>query len=367
MKKNSMVAVLALFSSLMNCGGSGGSAGEEHCSGDDECGGEDQEGEGGGNEGTVKIVSTLDTPGRARSLFLLGDYVYLADGNGGGLQIIDVTEPASPSIVSEYATSGDALDVYVVGEYAYVADGAIGGLLILDVSDPASPELAGSVDTSGQAKKVHVQGDFAYVADGTSGVQIVDVSDKTAPSIVGTYNEAPIPESILDIKAISVWGDHVLAGGDVHSDVSGLYGESGFLIIDVSTPSEPSLAAAPELVHADHIPIDFVVAGDYLYTAACSGLVVWNVADMTEPVLVGTSGVWADTTGIALLDGEDHAYFSLQEDEEKGYFYKVDISEKSVPLLSEQVELPDMGLDVAANVSHAFVAASNAGLLVIEK
>jgi hypothetical protein len=63
-----------------------------------------------------------------------------------------------------------------------VADG-LRGLKIMDVSNPASPSLAGSLDTLGFASKVAVSGDFAFVAGGE--LKIVDVSDPTSPSLVG--------------------------------------------------------------------------------------------------------------------------------------------------------------------------------------
>ena len=68
---------------------------------------------------------------------------------------------------------------------AYVADGA-DGLQIIDVSNPASPTLVGSVDTPGEAQDVVITGDRAYVADGLGGLQIVNVSAPNHPAIIGS-------------------------------------------------------------------------------------------------------------------------------------------------------------------------------------
>jgi hypothetical protein len=51
-------------------------------------------------------------------------------GDGSGLQIIDVSDPAGPARVGGCDTSGRASAVAVAGCYVYVADAA-GGLVIL--------------------------------------------------------------------------------------------------------------------------------------------------------------------------------------------------------------------------------------------
>jgi Ca2+-binding RTX toxin-like protein len=66
--------------------------------------------------------------------------------------------------------------VQVVGNYAYVADGD-SGLQIIDISNPTTPTLKGNYDTSGYAQGVQVVGNYAYVADDASGLQIIDVSE----------------------------------------------------------------------------------------------------------------------------------------------------------------------------------------------
>ena len=97
-----------------------------------------------------------------------------------GLQIIDVSNPASPVLVGAYDTSDFARDVYVSGSLAYVADWRA-GLQVIDVSNPASPIRRGGYDTSGYAYDVFVSGSLAYIADRDAGLQIIDVSNPANP------------------------------------------------------------------------------------------------------------------------------------------------------------------------------------------
>src|SRR5687768_11247915 len=64
-------------------------------------------------------VGGYDTSGLARGVALSGNYAYVADRNGG-LQVIDVSNPASPQRVG--GSSGVPWGVAVSGNYAYLAE-----------------------------------------------------------------------------------------------------------------------------------------------------------------------------------------------------------------------------------------------------
>jgi Ca2+-binding RTX toxin-like protein len=124
----------------------------------------------------------------------VGNYAYVADGSSG-LQIIDISNPAAPTLAGTYDTPGYAQEVQVVGNYAYVADGG-SGLQIIDISNPAAPTLAETYDTTGSAQGVQVVGNYAYVADDDGGLKILDVSDFT--STPATVNLAVAPASVTE-------------------------------------------------------------------------------------------------------------------------------------------------------------------------
>ncbi|MFM6405747.1 MAG: DUF4347 domain-containing protein, partial [Microcystis sp.] len=51
-----------------------------------------------------------------------------------------------------------------------------------------APFLIGNRDTFGNAYGVQIVGRYAYVADGGSGLQIIDITDPTNPTLRGNYN-----------------------------------------------------------------------------------------------------------------------------------------------------------------------------------
>ena len=80
------------------------------------------------------------------------------------------------------------IGVSVVGGIAYVAAN-VAGLQLINVSNPTNPSLLGSFNTAGNAYGVSVVGSIAYVAD-DFGLQLINVSNPTNPSLLGSFNTA---------------------------------------------------------------------------------------------------------------------------------------------------------------------------------
>jgi hypothetical protein len=87
--------------------------------------------------------------------------------------------------VGSYRSFTEALGVAVSGNYASIAGGGDAGLEVINVSNPASPQWVALYDTSGRALDVAVSGNFAYVADDSAGLQVIDVSNPANPQRVG--------------------------------------------------------------------------------------------------------------------------------------------------------------------------------------
>ena len=80
--------------------------------------------------------------------------------------------PFELTLSGTYDTPGGGNDVFIAGNYAYVADGGE-GLQVIDISDPTAPLLVGTFDTAGGAADVVVSGNVAYVAGGSGGLYAI--------------------------------------------------------------------------------------------------------------------------------------------------------------------------------------------------
>src|SRR5258706_11952430 len=80
-----------------------------------------------------------------KSVFISGNYAFVASFGSNALEILDITDPTAPQHESSLTVNG-ANSVFVSGNYAYLTcGGGFDELQIIDVSDPSSPSLAGSI------------------------------------------------------------------------------------------------------------------------------------------------------------------------------------------------------------------------------
>lgn len=232
-----------------------------------------------GNGGYLRIYNVQDPsgpvfrgqvtePSDVNGIFVVGNYAYVADG-AGGLRIINVANPSSPSHIRQYPTSA-ALDVYVEGNLVYVADGT-SGLRIINVSNPNNPSQVGYYNTPGSAFGVYVINDTAYVADHTAGLRILDATNISSITEIGNY---------------SIGGGTYADGIHVVDSIAYVaYRDLGLRIIDISDPGNPEEIG--DVVTADKAE-DVFVKGNLAYVAdRYGGLRVILVSDPTNPVEVG--------------------------------------------------------------------------------
>jgi hypothetical protein len=124
-----------------------------------------------------------------QSIFILGNYAYIASYSSNALEIIDISNPSLPTHKGSLtngaggALLGGAQSGYVSGNYAFVASVSSNALEIVDVSDPAHPKHKISVvNGAGGAKlykpySVFVSGNYVYVASqGSKGLEIISLT-----------------------------------------------------------------------------------------------------------------------------------------------------------------------------------------------
>jgi hypothetical protein len=178
--------------------------------------------------------------------------------------VIDIANPASPTLRGRYESTYPVMDVAVSGNYAYVAvfpnwngTGSVGGggLQVIDIRDKANPALVGGIITGIPAHGIALSGDYAYVAANDAGLEVFDVSDPTHPARAGGYDVG----FAMDVQ---VAGSYVYAAGDF-----------GVQVIDVSVPSNPKRIGGSTKFSATSV----TVHGDKVFVAAgAEGLIILN-------------------------------------------------------------------------------------------
>ena len=129
-------------------------------------------------------------------------------------------------------------DIYVAGNYAYLATYSNNQeLKIYNIFNSRSPIQMGLLDLPGSANATAITG-FANTivvgrADGK--VNIVNVTDRSAPELLGTYD------------AGGTVNDLVIGNGNQYVFIASDYNDAEFQVIDISEPSVPSLVGYVDL------------------------------------------------------------------------------------------------------------------------
>lgn len=243
-------------------------------------------------------LAFLPLPGFQHAVEVAGDLVFVASG-GFGLSVVDVTNLQAPVLIAQASTPGSANDVRVAGSVAYVAEDV--GLQLLDVSDPAHPARLGSLSLpGGDQVRLAVRGTLVYLADRNFGLHVVDVTNPLQPAEVGSLALGGTP------RAVSLGGTGLGGFGLAGSYAVVACGDGGVAVVDVSEPTAPALVGAtPEdAPRAGSV----TVRGHHAYVAAgeegvYGGLHVVELADPTNPVEVGASEDDLGVTRAVLQDG----------------------------------------------------------------
>lgn len=223
--------------------------------------------------GTPVEVGYYSDSGGAFDVKTYSHYAYLVDGGGGTtLRIIDLSDPTNPTLVG--SLPHDAHNIAIAGDHLYMMGGNPAGLAIYDLSsDPTTPVRVGTYDPY-YYHDVLVRGDTLYAAAiFGEGVDILDISDKTNPTLIANFN---YPGSGAHNICSTEDGSHIFVGDEIGS---GQWTRT----FDVRDPHNATLVSelvvnTNATVHNCYVEDDILYMGHY-----GEGTRVWDVTDPVNP------------------------------------------------------------------------------------
>jgi hypothetical protein len=205
------------------------------------------------------------------SFTISGSRAYVGDGRG--LQVIDITNPASQALVGFWNTQGAPLgaDVIPAGTHAFVAAGSL-GFQIVTLAQQNNPQEIGIWPSANNITDVAIRDYYAYVCVAGAGLQILRVDDPSNIQVLGSIVDARMPNP----RAVALSGKYAFV----------VDGTNGFLVLDVESPGSPAgvVGTAPSMLGSMEA---IAVKGDFAYTASTRGLQVFDISDPTQPFSVG--------------------------------------------------------------------------------
>jgi len=209
--------------------------------------------------------------GEVRAVANYGDLVYYGIGNV--FTITSFEDPASPytagSVILDDMVEDIVWKVSSGVTYALVSGSSLN---IIDVTNPTAPSLISTTALSGYGEGLGVSGDYAFLAVGSSGMQIIDISDPANPVSVTTLAGG---SSGAYAEGINVSSPYAYLGNG-----------GGTEIFDITDPTNASLISTLE---NDGWIQDAMPISNYLY--ACdwgNGIDVIDISDPTNPTNVTT-------------------------------------------------------------------------------
>jgi hypothetical protein len=295
-----------------------------------------------GAESPLTLVTRVPIASKTHDVAVQGSLAYVA--TEAGLSIVDVTTPASAAVVGSVPASSSlrSQGVTVQHPYAFLA-GQTAGLIVVNVSNPAAPTVVATRAVYGGLWDVAVKGSIVYGVSFYGEMYVFNVANPAAPVIAKTIGLPGWGTSGDDVY-LKQLRDGVTSGNAKLTGVS-VAGNSLFAVdwgygrlyyYDLSTdPLNPTFAGthyAPFLIKAEADLARDVV---YMLSAysSVSGLRTVPISKMSPTIstkytscpecgfIKSINGL--DMGSLAILDSTHVAYAGGKGD---GEFHVVDVT-----------------------------------------
>jgi hypothetical protein len=255
--------------------------------------------------GQPRPVGHLDSGTYPAGLAVRGSFAYLLERQGfirfgpgvlqeqrfsGKLRIIDISVPSRPRQVGTFETYGIYSQVTIQGDFLLLT--GEDSIAVLNVSDSANPKIVGGVSTRSDVRNVTLRGDYAYVADGVSGLDVLEITNRLNPTRVANW--------FLGFPANGV---------SVSGNIACVSALGGLHLFDISDPHDPRKIGewlTPGNVEAA------IMRGNYAFMATVAtergggGLQVLDISNLSNLRLVASYG----TSVTSAVISDNYLYLS---------------------------------------------------------
>lgn len=233
------------------------------------------------------VSGTLDITGTNDGLKVdtQGNYAYMVlnIATTNNFAIVDISNPAAPTLKSLNSITGTPTNIMVSGGYAYITNQVdTAELQVFDVANPSTATLKASVNLtgSGNGQGVFINGTKAYVvraADATASANefnVIDISNPLSPVVNGGYNN--------DISMNEVW----VSGTNAFVATSSTTQE--MLVVNAATPTAPTLTVAYNPTTPNLAATSITGFGNTVFLTMSTTLDAVNVTTPSAPARLGT-------------------------------------------------------------------------------
>lgn len=312
----------------------------------------------------AELVSSANLSGNHDESVLRveGNYVYQATENNGANHdffIYDISTPTIPTYLGSIDTNSDVNDLVVSGNYVYLAtkDNAK-EVIVIDITTKTSPQIVGSYNATGSRDglSIALSGTTLYLGRNSGSdpdFYVLSLADPATPAFVGSTDYD------TNLERMVVSGSYVYAATASDSEE--------LAVFDVSNPAAPSKVAALDIAD-DEDGQAIAISGTLLALGRADGggpeLAIISVATPTVPTLLGSTDLSDEVNGVA-FDGT--SFVHTAGDDWQAQYQRWDITDPAQPTFDASFDLSTDGEGIVFNGVYAFVAteANDAELQII--
>jgi hypothetical protein len=280
----------------------------------------------------------------------MGNYCYMITDYH--LYVFDITIPSYTELAADMLpVSGFNLHLAIHGNYAFITN-TDQGLQVVDISDPSNPSMVWS-NPPAYYSVLASEGNYLYIIDNQSQMNVFDISNPVLPVNVGSITFSFPFYDISDMNA---------DGGYVYITTS-LPGS--LRIIDVTDPTQPTQVSEFSQ-YVDLWGVD--VSNGYAYTADQfaypSRIIIFNVSDPLNPVITGSLDYYSQPPSPwkAYIYGDVLFVGDIMEP----YISLVDVSDPSNPTEISQQMIADKFAGIYVTSDFVYLATQYDGLHIYE-
>lgn len=260
------------------------------------------------NLASPNLLLTLPTPGLIDDMARKGPYA-LAALSDGGLLTLDLTVPTSPAVAATWGMPRAPIDVAVLGNMLFAADGAA-GLTVMDITTPNVPRPLSKTPTVGVPASLELVGNTAYVAEGGAGVEVFDLTSPATPASLGLFSTPGTANAVATLGGLAFVAD----------------GSSGLYIADISNLTAPVPLSSTPLPTINSYANAVAISGSTVYVTDGNALHILDASNPSSPVWLSKFDTFSYADDV-VLNGSIAYVIDYSK-----RVYAVDLSNPSTPL-----------------------------------
>jgi hypothetical protein len=290
----------------------------------------------------------------AQAVVIRDNYAYASYVRG--LVIIDITNPAKPTMISQCPIQGIGWDIALSGDYAYIASGSAYGdgnvcLHVIDISNVQAPMVVASIDSLDYfSMDVAVEGNIACLVGDcfypwTNNFVVVDITIPRRPLVIGGMQLGNTPTDVVILDTLAY-----VAGG------------RSVTILNIAHPHQISILGSASTAND---VFGLTIEGSYLYMAENEGgnssnLQIFSLADRIHPALVGSFDAYCIAWGVSVSG--NYAYLADFDSS----LQIIDISNMTHPVLAGTYNPYGSTFNIFSNGDYAYMVNARAGVEIVD-